>query len=124
MMWILVLWIFIRNKGKPQYGRGTLLNYTYPSLDISVYTEKGSKIVYKSSKANKYWKPYIRDNLFPLKKYKFGNTTISGPNHPKSYLNSAYGKNWDKEGVISFNHSTNRFLKNPIKFNLKDLIIK
>lgn len=34
------------------------------------------------------------------------------------YLDKAFGKSWRTKGKIYFNHSTERWLKNPIEFNL------
>ena len=48
---------------------------------------------------------YSHDELFPLKKYKFGDLNLSGPNYPLGYLNRMY-PDWQIYGIQTFNHKT------------------
>jgi len=58
------------------------------------------------------WK--VQD-LFPLKKYKFGKIQVFGPQNPEPYLNSCYGKTWSKIGFITQNPDDHFDLEKPIK---------
>jgi hypothetical protein len=47
-----------------------------------------------------------REEVFPLKRYKFHNTELWGPGKPDLYLNRCYGNDW-RESVSVWNHDYN-----------------
>lgn len=112
--------IFYKRGGKKLYKRGHLQNFTYPGLDIFPREIVNNKLVYKEAKAKEIWKDKPKlDSWLPLKNYKFGKFNIKGANQAEKYLDQLYGKKWRNTGVISFNHSTERWLKKPIIFKLQ-----
>ena len=112
--------IFYKRGGKKLYKRGHLQNFTYPGLDIFPREIVNNKLVYKEAKAKEIWKDKPKlDSWLPLKNYKFGSLNIKGANQAEKYLDQLYGKKWRNTGVISFNHSTERWLKKPIIFKLQ-----
>ena len=88
--------------------------YKYPFLDIFITKKKDNNIIYTNG-----WNKchYSYDELFPLKKYKFENLQLFGPNDPSNYFNKCYGKDWNKYGLISYDHKNEKSIK-PIKFKL------
>lgn len=62
--------------------------------DVFTTVMDGEKILYSSPGARKFWSYYfINHDLFPLKKYKFGEVDVWGPQTPEPYLTLQYG-NW------------------------------
>jgi len=62
--------------------------------DVFTTAKDGDKIVYYSPGARRRWTYYfLEKDLFPLKKYPFGEIEVWGPNAPESYLTLQYG-NW------------------------------
>ena len=57
------------------------------------------------------------NDLFPLRKYKFGAYEVYGPNKYSKFMERNFSKKWNKEAVISHSHSKN--LKKPIIFTMK-----
>tara|TARA_R110000824_G_scaffold72581_1_gene185132 strand:+ start:580 stop:1203 length:624 start_codon:yes stop_codon:yes gene_type:complete len=112
--------VCLRTGGKKLYKRGHLQKFTYPGLDIFIREIEGNKLKFKLPKAAEVWeKEHVSpDIFFPLKTYKFGSLNIKGANKAEQYLDKLYGKKWKTTGVISFNHSTERWLKKPIIFKL------
>ena len=88
--------------------------YRYPSLDIFLTHIKNNNIVYKNQ-----WEKctYTYDELYPLRKYKFEKLKLYGPNNPTNYFNKCYGTDWDKYGLIKYDHKLEKSIK-PIKFKL------
>jgi len=85
---------------------------------------KDNKMVYKCAlkKARDSWtnEYYLESEINPLKKVKFGGMEINIPNQYKRYFLATYGENWNKEGVISYNHKTNKVIDPQIKWNLSE----
>jgi hypothetical protein len=56
--------------------------------------KEGEKILYYSPGACKSWSYYfLESDVFPLKKYQFGEIDVWGPKAPEPYLTLQYG-NW------------------------------
>jgi hypothetical protein len=56
--------------------------------------KEGEKILYYSPGARKRWSYYFLENdVFPLKKYRFGEIDVWEPKAPEPYLTLQYG-NW------------------------------
>jgi len=98
----------------------------YPFVDIffMIYELDFEKPVYKcASKTHKdIWKNeiYLEKELFPLKKTQFGAMEIAIPNEYDRYFLSYFGKNWNKEGVISYDHKKEESVNPKITWVLKD----
>ena len=60
---------------------------------------------------------YYLDDLFPLRKYKFGVYKVFGANKYLDFMERNFSKKWNKEAVISHSHS--KKLKKPIIFTMK-----
>ena len=60
---------------------------------------------------------YYLNDLFPLRKYKFGAYQVFGPNKYLEFMERNFSKKWNKEAVISHSHS--KKLKKPIIFTMK-----
>jgi phosphorylcholine metabolism protein LicD len=98
---------------------------TYPFVDIffMVPELEDGKIVYKCAlkRARDTWKyeKYLESELVPLKKTKFGAIEIAIPNKYERYFISYFGENWNKEGVISYDHKKEEPVDPKIKWNLR-----
>jgi lipopolysaccharide cholinephosphotransferase len=68
---------------------------------------------------------FLYTELFPLKKYKFGEMELYGPNNPKPHLDRAYPE-WDKYAVIHQKHNNSFYLfgVHKVKFALTPEILK
>ena len=83
---------------------------TYPFIDIffMVPEIENGQIVYRCAlkRARDLWtnEMYLESELVPLKKTKFGAMEIAIPNEYERYFISYFGENWNKEGVISYDH--------------------
>jgi len=60
---------------------------------------------------------YYLEDLFSLRKYKFGAYEVYGPNKYQEFMERNFSKKWDTEGVISHSH-TKKLIK-PIIFTMK-----
>ena len=64
---------------------------------------------------------FKKKDLYPLKKYKFGEYKVFGPNNPQGYLNGCYGKDWNKVKYQEWDHQKERgLLKKKVPLNEKD----
>jgi lipopolysaccharide cholinephosphotransferase len=75
-------------------------------IDIFIFRQKDDKFLYSNFRAldrfpNDFF--YVNE-LFPLKKYQFGEIEIYGPNESKGNLDRAYPE-WDKYAVIQQPHN-------------------
>lgn len=62
--------------------------------DVFLSAKDGEKVVYYGPTARKRWSYYfLEKDLYPLKKYPFGEIDVWGPNAPEPYLTLQYG-NW------------------------------
>eukprot|EP01084_Bolivina_argentea_P260526 440004_1 len=70
-----------------------------PFLDIMIVQfDEFNKTKLQTEGANIVWKNewFFREEIYPLKEYKFGNLKVFGPNKPFPYLQRAYGLNWNQ----------------------------
>lgn len=79
-------------------------------IDIFCFIKEGDKYKFLKQQPRKYWPNewFYEDELFPLKKYKFGNNYYSGPNYSLPYLDRMY-KDWQYYGNQTHSHG-NMFL--------------
>ncbi|XVN40466.1 MAG: LicD family protein [Rickettsia endosymbiont of Argas persicus] len=83
-------------------------------IDIFVFHKDLDKFIHTNLNVrNKYPNDFFyEDELYPLKKYKFGSLEIYGPHNPQENLNRVY-PDWDKYAIIHLPHSTHLpFLSN------------
>ena len=98
---------------------------TYPFVDIffMVPEIENGQTVYKCAlkSARDKWKNevYLEKELVPLKKTQFGAMEIAIPNKYERYFLSSFGKYWNKEGVISYDHKNNKIIDPKIQWNLR-----
>ena len=104
----------------------TYYEYTYPNIDVFV-TEKNQNIIkYNSMNHPEFpedWKIcyFNTDDLFPLKRYKFGSFEVNGAKNPKPYLDLLYGNDWSTHAYQQFNHKKEkRIEKKKVKLKTKD----
>ena len=60
---------------------------------------------------------FYLDELFPLRKYKFGAYEVYGPNKYLDFMERNFSKKWNTEAVISHSHS--KELKKKMVFMMK-----
>lgn len=77
----------------------------YPFIDIFCYIKEGNTYIMNRADLRNIWKNeyYLEDELFPLKKYKFGHLNVYGPNYPLDYLDRLY-PNWRYIGKHTYDH--------------------
>jgi phosphorylcholine metabolism protein LicD len=98
---------------------------TYPFVDIffMVPEKENGQIVYKCAlkRARDTWKyeTYLEKELVPLKKTQFGAMEINIPNAFERYFISNFGNNWNKEGIINYDHKNEKVIHPQIEWNLK-----
>ncbi|MCC8417982.1 MAG: LicD family protein [Rickettsia endosymbiont of Bryobia graminum] len=89
-----------------QYNRIYIICNKSSCIDIFIVHQIGNKFTYtnlsmRETFPNSY---FYANELFPLKKYQFGNVELYGPNEPKPYLDRQYPE-WDKCAVIQQPHN-------------------
>ena len=94
----------------------------HPCLDIFIcHRIKDNIIIYTNlSIRNKFIRTFFyMDELFPLKKYKFGEIELYGPKNPIAHLDRNYPE-WDKYAVIHQKHTDFFYVLgiNKVKFLL------
>lgn len=96
-------------KDKKEKGR----NFSYPFCDIFYVHIEKDRYVCSVPSAKETWpnEYYIINDSFPLKEYNFGAYKIYGPKNYEEYFRRSYSDKWDKEGVISYDHQNERFVK-------------
>jgi len=104
-----IIKVFIKNlwiRDQKNYLWGT------PTLDIFIWKEKNNKIVYKSISQRKKWKNYwyYKDDMFPLKKYKFWNYEVYGPNNGRAYCDRTFPK-WETTFIAETRNESNPQIK-------------
>jgi phosphorylcholine metabolism protein LicD len=98
---------------------------SYPFIDIffMVPELENGQIVYKCAlkRGRKKFihEVYLERELVPLKKTKFGAISIAIPNEYNRYFISNFGKNWNKEGVINYDHKNEKIIAPKIQWTLK-----
>ena len=92
--------------------------YTFPFVDIFVMMKENNKVTFKNKKLLDIWKNeffYVKD-LYPLKKYKFEDYMVYGPNNPLEYINRSF-PGWKKTAYKNYDHATDKFIK-EINFDI------
>jgi phosphorylcholine metabolism protein LicD len=88
-------------------------DYSFPFIDIFPFREIDGKIKPSYKKVRDTWpkESWDMDELFPLKKYKFGQTVVLGPNKPLDYLDRMYGRDWNKIAYREYDHEVEEEVK-------------
>ena len=98
-------------------------NYPFVDIFFMVREIDNGMIVYKCAlkEHRDIWKNeiYLERELSPLKKTKFGAIEIAIPNEYERYFISSFGNNWNKEGVISYDHKKEKHVNPKIVWMLK-----
>lgn len=65
-------------------------------IDIFVFREKDGKYEYIEENARKLWPNefFLKEELFPVKKYNFGKLQLNGPQKFTPYCERSWGKTW------------------------------
>lgn len=106
--------------------QGKKLKWKWPFIDIFFVHEYKKKVTLSLPKHRELWPEtcFNVKDVFPLKKWKFGNLEIMGPNNPYPFLNKNY-KDWDKITYIQWQHieekDSNEENKIPVKLTTKDI---
>ena len=89
-------------------GKSGKFAWKYPFCDVFVidYNSDSKKYHYQSEKARKYWPNgwLSSSELYPLRKYKIGNSEFYGPANAHQYLDRSYGIDWPVIGYQQYDH--------------------
>ena len=96
-------------------------DYSFPFIDVFVVDKIDGKYRLYYKEARETWpKEYFSEKeLFPLVPYKFGEIIVMGPNRTLSYLNRAYGKDWNKIAYRQWDHEAEESVE-KVKVKLTD----
>lgn len=88
-------------------------DYSFPFLDIISYKKYDKKIVPSLKDVRDIWPKayFITEDLFPLKKYKFGDFYINGPKLYNEYFSRLYEKNWNKIAYRQYDHQNEEIIE-------------
>ena len=105
---------------------GTRYKYNYPFVDVFIvdYNNNNRDVVsYSQNGAKKQWPNefHYTKYLFPLKRYKFHNFSLWGPNSCENYLSRTYGNDWSKVAYLQYDHKNMKHHKKQ-KFLLSNII--
>jgi lipopolysaccharide cholinephosphotransferase len=93
----------------------------YPFVDIFCFIKEKNKYIMNHIDLIYEWpnEYYLEDELFPLKKYKFGNMYLYGPNYPLKHLDRMYS-NWRIVGKQNTDHKTGKRTNITIRLNISN----
>lgn len=89
---------------KVNYGYNILFPQKEPrdiNLDIMIFVKKNDQYVYESNPS--FYAFFDEKDLFPLKKYQFGQLYVWGPHNPIPYLNTVY-PDWNTHAQMCNHH--------------------
>ena len=90
-------------------------NYKYPYLDIFLtrVNRKGQTAFYSKHASRRDFGNCLfhRSEVYPLKRYKFGEIELFGPNNPYPYLNKLYGGDWNNIAYKWYDHKNEKAIK-------------
>jgi hypothetical protein len=95
----------------------------FPTLDIHPMCPEGTNIVCAFPKARQVFinEVYARQDVFPLKEYRFGTVNVKGPANPVPFLCRRYGDTWNDVIYFSSRHTpgTGQIFKIPLTDQLR-----
>lgn len=108
---------------RPRIGR---YKYTFPNIDVFVTEHHKGRVRFSSEEARHTWpKDYFTvEDLYPLKRYKFGIFKVWGAYNYINIFNRSYGKNgsWKRKAYREYDHENETFVeKKLVKLTKKDL---
>lgn len=108
-------------EGKKAVENNQEMEWNYPFVDIFVSKYFDDKITYKNEQCRNFWpKDYIyKQELFPLKLYKFGDLYLYGPNKPYDYINRYFGDYWHTDAEMNSSHILGHKL-DKVEFKIND----
>lgn len=80
----------------------------FPFIDVFIEENINNKIKTKTSLSPGDECYFLKDELYPLKKYKFGKFEVNGPNNPYMYLNRCYGDDWNEVKYQEYDHKNEK----------------
>ena len=115
----------LSGEGSKESWNGVTYKYNYPFVDVFIvdYNNDKSVVSYSQDKAKKQWPNefHYTKHLFPLKRYKFNDFSLWGPNNCVNYLNRSYGYDWYEAAYLQYDHKNMKHHRKR-KFLLKDII--
>jgi len=95
--------------------------YKFPFVDVSVISKQKNKYHYHNNVVKTHWPKCFHYNkdLLNLKRYKFNDYTLVGPNNPQPYLDRCYGNDWNIIGKQQYDHLNMQFLNRKITDSTK-----
>lgn len=97
--------------------------YSFPNIDIFGYEHYKGKVRYDRRSCRDMWpKEYFYvEELYPLRKYPFGEFEVWGPFKYKEYFNRAFGKKWNVEAYRDYDHEAEEEVEKVlVKLNKED----
>jgi hypothetical protein len=80
--------------------------FNYPFIDVFIVIEKNGKYIYKSKKANKFFKEnYPINDILPLKEYQFEDMKVLSGNNVEKLCDLNF-PNWKNYAIKNYNHIT------------------
>ena len=97
------------------------IDQEYPFIDIFLNIKKANTYTLDHPELNNTWpnEYFSQEELFPLKKYKFGENYYTGPNYPLEYLSRMYPL-WEFIGIQSYDHKANKKINEKVILNTSD----
>ena len=108
-------------KENEDIGRDEVFDYKYPFIDVIIVDKINNDYNYVNEKVRRVWPNFYNEikDVFPLKRYKFSNFELNGPNNPIPYLNRAYGNDWSYMGYKQYDHE-NQVILDKTKFKIEN----
>ena len=93
--------------------------WSFPFIDIFITKNINGTIIFNNISTQKDFEKcnFKINDLFPLKKYKFGKIELYGANNPIPYFNYCYGYDWKTHYYKTYDHEfevSNNILKTKI----------
>ena len=80
--------------------------YSFPNLDVFLYKKIKNRYIPAFKEVREVWPNayYLEDEVYPLKRFLFGEILILGIANYKDYFNRMYGKDWNKVAYRQYDH--------------------
>jgi GR25 family glycosyltransferase involved in LPS biosynthesis len=99
---------FFKNSGRRRLTDEYENHYSYPYLDIYIYSSSDDGETFKSKRPKEDM--FSKNNLYPLKEYSFGSFIVFGPSNYKEYFDTMFGTDWDINGYVYDGESEKSFI--------------
>lgn len=83
-------------------------NYKFPFVDIFLVKKDNDIYHFSDNLSRTMWSNFYHEenDLFPLKRYKFYDFKLNGPNNPIPYLDRGYDSSWSTQGYKLYDHAS------------------